>query len=89
MNDRFIEKKSDTDWKRLHEMRDDEIDVSDIPPIRKDLFKKMAIRMPEPKAAISIRLDENVIAWFKKRGPGYQTRINAVLKSYVEAHTNE
>lgn len=41
--------------------------------------------MPKQKTAISIRLCQNVIAWFKEQGPGYQTRINAVLKSYVEA----
>ncbi len=37
------------------------------------------------KAAISLRLDEDVLEWFKARGPGYQTRINAVLRAYKEA----
>ena len=39
---------------------------------------------PVTKQAISIRLDEDVIAWFRESGPKYQTRINAVLRSYVE-----
>ena len=37
------------------------------------------------KAAISLRLDPEVLAWFRTQGPGYQTRMNAVLKAYMEA----
>jgi uncharacterized protein (DUF4415 family) len=37
------------------------------------------------KAAISLRLDEDVLEWFKAQGPGYQTRINALLRAYKEA----
>ncbi len=37
------------------------------------------------KAAISLRLDEEVLAWFRIQGPGYQTRMNAVLRAYMEA----
>lgn len=41
---------------------------------------------PAPrKAAISLRLDADVLEWFKAQGPGYQTRINAVLRAYKEA----
>jgi uncharacterized protein (DUF4415 family) len=37
------------------------------------------------KAAISLRLDPEVLAWFRTQGPGYQTRMNAVLRAYMEA----
>jgi uncharacterized protein (DUF4415 family) len=37
------------------------------------------------KAAVSLRLDEEVLAWFKGHGPGYQTRMNAVLRAYMDA----
>ena len=37
-----------------------------------------------PKAAISLRLDADLLAWFKAQGPGYQTRINAILRAYKE-----
>ncbi|MGH8205094.1 MAG: BrnA antitoxin family protein [Steroidobacteraceae bacterium] len=37
------------------------------------------------KAAISLRLDPDVLEWFKTQGPGYQTRMNAVLKAYMDA----
>jgi len=38
-----------------------------------------------PKASISLRLDADVLAWFKAQGPGYQTRINAVLRAFRDA----
>lgn len=39
----------------------------------------------EAKASVSLRLDADVLAWFKAQGPGYQTRINAVLRAFKEA----
>ena len=81
-------KNSGTDWSRLRGMKDEEIDVSDIPVIDRSMLKKMVIRMPEKKSQVSIRLDPGVIEWFRRQGQGYQTRINAVLKSYVEAHSH-
>ena len=41
--------------------------------------------MPEPKQAVSLRLDREVMEWFKKQGRGYQTRINAELRAYVNS----
>jgi uncharacterized protein (DUF4415 family) len=40
--------------------------------------------MPEKKVAVSLRLDRDVLAWYRASGPRYQTKINAVLKSYAE-----
>ncbi|MCA9903419.1 MAG: BrnA antitoxin family protein [Anaerolineae bacterium] len=42
--------------------------------------------LPKHKEAISLRLDEDIIRFFKRTGKGYQTRINAVLRAYMEAH---
>ena len=47
----------------------------------------MVVRMPTPKSLVSIRLDADVLEWFKKQGKGYQTRINAVLRGYVKANS--
>jgi uncharacterized protein (DUF4415 family) len=44
---------------------------------------------PIPKTAISIRLDNDVLDWFKTQGKGYQTLINAVLRSYVNHQQNQ
>jgi len=88
MNKVSTQKKSGTDWERLRTMKEEEIDFSDTPPIDRAMFRKMVIRMPEKKAALSLRLDPGVIEWFKAQGPRYQTRINAVLQSYVKAHSH-
>ena len=83
------ETKSKTDWKRLHGMRDQDIDLSDIPKIDATMFRKMTIRMPQPKELVSIRIDPDVLAWFRGHGRKYQTRMNAVLRSYVVAQSGK
>ena len=73
-----------TDWERLDQMTDDDIDTSDIPPLDTAWFESAELRLPSPKQTITIRLDEEIVSWFKEQGKGYQTRINAVLKLYVD-----
>jgi uncharacterized protein (DUF4415 family) len=48
-----------------------------------DFWKDADLVMPSPKQAISLRVDEDVLAWFKRQGPRYQSRMNAVLRSYM------
>ncbi|MGH8558286.1 MAG: BrnA antitoxin family protein [Methylococcales bacterium] len=50
-----------------------------------EFWSKAKIVMPRAKKAVSLRLDADVLDWFKAQGPGYLTRINAVLRSFVEA----
>jgi uncharacterized protein (DUF4415 family) len=49
----------------------------------RDFWDEGALVMPAAKQAISLRVDEDVLDWFKRTGPRYQTRINAVLRSYM------
>jgi uncharacterized protein (DUF4415 family) len=76
-----------TDLKRLRAMPDSNIDYSDIPKLNKSFWKTAKLAMPEPKDRLTIRVDHDVVEWLKKRGPGYQTRINAILRSYMEARS--
>ncbi len=80
---------SQTDWKRVEALTDEEIDTSDIPPLDDDFFAHAELRLPEPKQAITIRLDADVVKWFKAQGGGYQTRMNAVLRRYMEVQTTD
>lgn len=75
-----------TNWARIDALKDREIDTSDIPEQGNAFFKRAVLRLPEPKTAVTIRLDRQVLDWFKAKGPGYQTRINALLRAYMEAH---
>lgn len=88
MNAKNSKVKSKTDWDRLAKKPDKDIDHADIPPVDKQLFKTAKLRIPKAKPLISIRIDEDVLNWFKNQGPGYQTRINAVLRMYKDAHTS-
>lgn len=73
----------------LAAMPDSEIDYSDIPELDEEWFKTAVLVYPKPKHPITIRLDDDVYHWFKQQGAGYQSRINAVLKSYVQAHKQQ
>ena len=79
-----MKKKSKTDWARVKTMKDSEIDYSDSFQLDKDFFKK-AVLWPGTKKQITLRLDPDVIEFFQKKGRGYQSMINAVLRKYVEA----
>lgn len=79
-------KRSRTNWAEIDALKDREIDTSDIPEQGDAFFKRAVLRLPEPKTAVTIRLDRQVLQWFKAKGPGYQTRINALLRAYMEAH---
>jgi len=66
-------------------MSDRQIDFSDIPETDEKFWESAGVIIPTAKVHPSVRLDENVVDWFKRQGPGYQTRMNAVLRSYVQA----
>jgi len=70
---------------KLETMPDSEIDYSDIPATDKEFWKIAKVKLPQPKKAISLRIDPEVLDWFKAQGKGYQSRMNAVLKAYVKA----
>jgi uncharacterized protein (DUF4415 family) len=78
-----------TELKRLAEMKDEDIDFSDIPPLGEDFWKN-AVRgkfYRPVKKQVTVRLDADVLEWFKaKQGGarGYQTAINAALRKVVE-----
>lgn len=82
--------RSQTDWARIDAMEDRDIDLSDIPEIKPEDFARAVIRKGlrpvPPKQLLTLRLDADVLAWFRKQGRGYQSQMNAVLKAYKEAH---
>jgi len=86
MNAKSSKKQSKTDWNKVKAQTDSDIDTSDIPALDPDFFKSAKLRMPTKKASITVRFDSDVLEWFRKQGKGYQTRMNAVLRTYMEAH---
>ncbi len=60
------------------------IDFSDIPETAENFWADADIVLPKEKTAISIRLDNDVLDFFRNQGKGYQTKINAILRSYMD-----
>lgn len=83
-------KASKTDWARVRAFKDKDIKLSadhpeaDVKHIVRGIVRR-GLKPVSPKAAIALRLDADVLDWFKSQGPGYQTRINAVLRAFKEA----
>ena len=70
--------------KALERMKDEEIDLSDIPEIT-DWRKAVVGKFYRPiKKSLTIRVDADVLAWLKAQGKGYQTRINSLLRAAME-----
>jgi uncharacterized protein (DUF4415 family) len=71
-------------------MRDEDIDLSDTPEIPPEMFARAIVRKGlKPvlrKSQITLRIDADVLEWFRARGSRYQSQMNAVLRAYKEAH---
>jgi uncharacterized protein (DUF4415 family) len=76
---------TDEEWQAFAAQKDEDIDKSDISPIPAEFWAQAKVVVPEKKP-ISIRVDEDVLQWFRQQGKGYQSRMNAVLRAYVQAH---
>jgi len=71
-------------------MKDEDIDLSDSPEISPDLFARAVLRrglkhVKLPKVQLTVRVDRDVLDWYRSRGRGYQTQINALLRAFMEA----
>jgi uncharacterized protein (DUF4415 family) len=83
--------KGKTDWARVDALTDEDIERAvaedpDAAPFWTDEdWKNARVIFPQGKEPVTLRLDRDILAWFKQRGRGYQTRINAVLRAFVEA----
>ena len=82
-----------TDWRRLRSMTDEEIhaaiiDDPDAGPTDEAFWEDARVVSPQLKETVTMRLDADLLEWFR-RDSGYQTRINAILRSYMTAHMGE
>ena len=85
-----------TDWGRVRALSDDEIEAAaasdpDAPPLDEAFWREARVVLPRPasKKHTGLRIDEDVLAWFRVQGRGYQARMNAVLRAYVEARRRQ
>lgn len=70
-------------------MKDEDIDLNDAPEITPEMFAKAVVRRglkPRTKKQVTLRIDSDVLEWYKKQGRGYQTKINLLLRAYMNEH---
>jgi len=82
-----------TDWRRLRGMTDEEVHAAviadpEIKPTDEAFWKAARAVMPQQKKTVTMRLDADLLAWFR-RHRGYQTRINAILRAYMNAQAED
>lgn len=80
-----------TDWAKLKAMPDRDIAFTRDAPRTSpsdwaDAVAHKGLPVPPGKTQIALRVDDDVLTWFKKQGAGYQTRMNAVLRAFRDAH---
>lgn len=76
-------KPSRTNWARINKMKDSEIDYSDNPALDETFFRE-AVVWHGPKKQVTLRVDPDVLSFFRDTGRGYQTVMNLVLRKYME-----
>lgn len=78
-----------SDLKRLDAMKDEDIDYSEIPEFDEEFLRSVEMKITPGKKPVALRLDADVLEWMKAQGKGYQSRINAILRAYYEAHRQD
>ncbi len=75
-----------TDWARVDALTEEELEASIDHAEEGEIdWSTVQVGIPGPKQQLTVRFDADVVEWFKAQGAGYQTRMNAVLRSFVEA----
>ena len=87
----FREARDATDWEKVGGLSDAEIEAmaaedDDALPTDEAYWKDAQRTLPKPKKYIHAGFDADVIEFFKAQGRGYQTRMNAILRHYMESH---
>ena len=84
-------RKSASDLKRLATLKDSDIVIDDEAPAwTPEMFARAVVKRglaePPRKTLLSLRVDSDVVEWFRAQGRGYQSRMNALLRAYMQAH---
>ncbi len=79
-----------TDWDRVDAMHDEDIDISEHAETTPEMFAKAVARKglnpTGRKEQVTLRIDADVLTWFRDQGKGYQSKINVLLRAYKDMH---
>jgi uncharacterized protein (DUF4415 family) len=77
-----------TDSERFDAMKDEDIDLSDIPEATEEMFARGVLVPPinvrEPREQMTLKIDRDVAKWFRDQGEGYHELINFLLRRYMQ-----
>lgn len=77
------------DWHNTDATDDDDFDTFDLPPLTPSFFENDKVSQPQPKVNVSLAVDIDVLKWFRSQGPGWEKRMMAALRLYMDAHKDE
>jgi uncharacterized protein (DUF4415 family) len=80
-----FKKPSKPDWEGLDDIVE-EMDTSDLPPSDKTFFSNSRLRLAEKSVPVTVEIEADLLEWYKAQGGDFQSRINAALRIYAEAH---
>ena len=86
MSDNALKSTSRTNWERVDSLTDEEIDVSQAPPLDERFFSRARWRFPVDHATVAVPVDPDTLSWFKDQGETAEVQMAAALRIYAEAH---
>ncbi len=81
-----MNKPPETNLEYFDSLTDEMIDTSDIPPLSDEFFEKATWRMPKVPMTVAIKVEPEILEWFKAQGDEWENRLAAALRIYVAAH---
>lgn len=89
MSDNDLKRTSRTDWAALEAMTDEEIDYSEIPPLTESFFENATLRIPANQVQSLIKLEPEMMEWYRSQQADYKALIRSVLRRYMEDSCNQ
>jgi hypothetical protein len=86
MNENELKNYSKTDWERIDQMDDEDIDTTDIPPLTDDFFETGEWRLPGKTIQLTVEVEPEVAEWYRKQGRNSGLCMSAALRIYAQAH---
>ena len=80
---------SPIDWQNNDALDDDDMDTFDLPPVTPSFFVNDKASQPQPSVNVSLPMDIDIVKWFRSQGPGWEKRMVAALRLYMDAHKDQ
>lgn len=89
MSGQDMTKRCESDWARVEGLKDEQIDVSEIPLLGEPFFSRAKVWTPAQRVPVTLPVDPDVLEWFKAQGQDFEQRMNAALRIYAQAHRQQ